>query len=394
MANSSNVPRILFLFSDTGGGHRSAAEAIIEAIYLQYGHHFNIQMVDIFKKCAPLPLNYMPELYPKMVKVPQAWGLGYKMTNSHRRARFITASSYPYVRRSVQKMVRQNPCDVIVSVHPLAAAPILRVLGKNRPPFIVVVTDLVSTHALWYHHHTDLCLVPTEIARQRAIDFGMDAQKVRVVGLPVSDHFCSPPGDAFIIKQKLGWPDHLPVILLVGGGEGMGPLEKTATAIDAARLPAAMVIVAGRNLKLKERLQSKDWQIPTYIYGFIKEMPEFMRGADILVTKAGPGTISEALNAGLPMVIYSRLPGQEDGNVAYVVSEGAGYWAPNPAKTVEVISNWLNHPEQRKQAVQACLKLAKPQAARQIAQIIIEEFLPKASHRTDEIPLHEAKSNQ
>jgi 1,2-diacylglycerol 3-beta-galactosyltransferase len=144
----NNIPRILFLFSDTGGGHRSAAEAIIEAIHLQFGDRFNIQMVDIFKDYAPLPLNYMPELYPSMVKIPQAWGLGYKVTNTHRRARILTGSAYPYVRRSIRNLVRENPCDVIVSVHPLAAAPILRVLKKDHPPFITVVTDLVTTHAL------------------------------------------------------------------------------------------------------------------------------------------------------------------------------------------------------------------------------------------------------
>ncbi len=370
----NNIPRLLFLFSDTGGGHRSAAEAIIEAIHLQFGEHFNIQMVDIFKDYAPLPLNYMPELYPRMVKVPQAWGLGYKVTNTHRRARILTGGAYPYVRRSVRTLVRENPCDVIVSVHPLAAAPILRVLRKDHPPFITVVTDLVTTHALWYHHRADICVVPTEIARQRAIIFGMDPEKVRVIGLPVSDRFCTPPGNSTAIKHDLGWPSDKPVILLVGGGEGMGPLEKTALAISEARLPAALVVIAGRNQKLKERLQEKSWQIPTFIYGFVKEMPEFMRGADILVTKAGPGTICEALNAGLPMILYSRLPGQEDGNVSYVISENAGLWAPDPESIVEGLRTWLNEPEKRQYAVQACHRLARPQAARQIARLIIEQL--------------------
>ncbi|MBN1535858.1 MAG: galactosyldiacylglycerol synthase [Anaerolineales bacterium] len=373
--DNNTLPRILFLFSDTGGGHRSAAEAIIEAIHIQYGDHFIIQMVDIFKEYAPLPLNYMPELYPKMVKVPSAWGLGYRATNSHRRARILTGSAYPYVRRSIRNLVRDNPCDVIVSVHPLAAAPILRTLkNKKHPPFITVVTDLVTTHALWYHHLTDLCVVPTEIARQRAIIFGMDAEKVRVIGLPVSDRFCVPPGDSTSIKKELGWPVNKPVILLVGGGEGMGPLEKTAIAISEAGLPASLVVITGRNIKLKERLQATNFQIPTFIYGFVKEMPEFMRGADILVTKAGPGTICEALNAGLPMILYSRLPGQEDGNVTYVVNEGAGLWAPTPQEIVAGLSTWLYQPEQRQIAAQACRRIARPQAARQIAQIIIEQL--------------------
>lgn len=373
--NNNTPPRILFLFSDTGGGHRSAAEAIIEAIHIQFGDHFDIQMVDIFRDYAPLPLKYMPELYPRMVKVPRAWGLGYRVTNTHQRARILTGSAYPYVRHAIRNLVRENPCDVIVSVHPLAAAPVLRNLKNQvRPPFITVVTDLVTTHALWYHHMADLCIVPTEIARQRAIIFGMDPEKVKLIGLPVSDRFCTPPGDPKSIKTRLGWPTDRPVILLVGGGEGMGPLEKTALSISEARFPATLVVIAGRNQKLKDRLQEKIWQIPTFIYGFVKEMPDFMRGADILVTKAGPGTICEALNAGLPMVLYSRLPGQEDGNVTYVVNEGVGLWAPTPTEIVNGLSTWLYHPEERQKAVEACRKIARPQAARQIAQIIIEQI--------------------
>jgi 1,2-diacylglycerol 3-beta-galactosyltransferase len=364
--------RILFLFSDTGGGHRSAAEAIIEGLKLEFGDQFTTEMVDIFKDYAPRPLNRMPDLYPTMVRVPQVWGLGYRISNGHRRARLITASAWPYIRRSIRKLVAQHPSELIVSLHPLAHAPILRALGKNRPPYVTVVTDLVTTHALWYHRRTDLCLVPTEAARERALGFGLKPAQVQVVGLPVADRFCTPPADAADLRQRLGWPPERPVILLVGGGEGMGPLEKSARAIADARFHASLVVITGRNQGLKARLESMSWLIPTFIYGFVREMPDFMRAADILVTKAGPGTISEALNAGLPMILYSRLPGQEDGNVTYVESEGAGVWAPSPERIVAGLRTWIEHPAERSQAAAACRRLARPQAARRIAQILAE----------------------
>jgi 1,2-diacylglycerol 3-beta-galactosyltransferase len=364
--------RVLFLFSDTGGGHRSAAEAIIEALHLEFEDRFTSVMVDIFKDYAPRPLNLMPDLYPKMVKVPQVWGLGFRITNGHRRGRLITASAWPYVRSAIRKLVAEHPSDLIVSVHPLANAPTLRALGKDRPPYITVVTDLVSTHALWYHRRADLCLVPTEAALQRALNCGLKPEQVRLVGLPVADRFCKPPGDRELLRNRLGWPQDRPVILLVGGGEGMGPLEKTAQAIAAARPKAALVVIAGRNQSLKARLEAATWPIPTFIYGFVREMPDFMGAADILLTKAGPGTISEALNAGLPMILYSRLPGQEDGNVSYVISEGAGVWAPSPEKIVAALQIWIDRPYERERAAVACRRLARPQAARQIARIMAD----------------------
>jgi len=367
-------PSILFLFSDTGGGHRSAAEAIIEALNLLYGDRVTTKLVDIFKEYAPIPFNRMPELYPKMVMIPSAWGLGYYLSNGNRRSRLLMSGSWPYVRKAARGLIQQNPSDLIVSVHPIATAAALRAMKSSYPPFITVVTDLVSTHALWYQRKTNLCLVPTEAARQRAMIFGLKPDQVQVVGLPVADRFCQPAGDKYTLRKKLGWPIDQPVVLLVGGSEGMGPLYSTARAIAHARLPVALMVVAGRNQRLQSRLESQTWLVTTRVYGFVKEMPEFMQAADILVTKAGPGTISEALNAGLPMLLYSRLPGQEDGNVAYVVSEGAGQWTPEPDLVVDTLSVWLAKPELIAQAAEACRRLARPQAARQIAGILGERL--------------------
>jgi 1,2-diacylglycerol 3-beta-galactosyltransferase len=106
------------------------------------------------------------------------------------------------------------------------------------------------------------------------------------------------------------------------------------------------------------------------IYGFVHEMPDFMRAADILLTKAGPGTISEALIAGLPMILYSRLPGQEDGNVDFVISEGVGVWAPESDTIIHAIKSWITHPQQRQQVAEACYQAARPMAAREIARIL------------------------
>jgi 1,2-diacylglycerol 3-beta-galactosyltransferase len=365
-------PHILFLFSDTGGGHRSATEAIIEALQLEYDDRITTQMVDIFKEAAPPPLDRMPDLYPYMVKMPRVWGTGYRLSNGPHRATFITEPSYPYVRRGLRRVIKNTHSDLIVSMHPLANAPFLRALGTNRPPFITVVTDLATTHAIWYHPGVDLCLVPTEEARRRALRSNLDPDQVQVVGLPVADRFCQPVGERTAVRQQLGWPQDLPVVLLVGGGEGMGPLEKTALAIAEAHLPLALVIITGRNRRLKASLEAQRWPMPTFVYGFVREMPDFMRAADILLTKAGPGTVTEALNAGLPMILYSRLPGQEDGNVEFVVTEGAGVWAPKPREIVEVLQDWLKNPKKREAAAENCRRVAHPNAARTIAHILAD----------------------
>jgi 1,2-diacylglycerol 3-beta-galactosyltransferase len=366
-------PQILFLFSDTGGGHRSAAEAIIEALHLEYGNAIETKMVDFFKDYAPAPLNRVPVWYPQIVRVPQAWGLGYRLSNGNRRARLISSTFWPYVNRNVRNLVKNNPSDLIVSVHPLVTAPVLKALNKKVQPFVTVVTDLVTTHAFWYHRRTDLCLVPTQAAAARAYKMGLSPEQVRVVGLPVADRFCHPSSDRDLIRKRLGWPADRPVVLLVGGGDGMGPLKRTSQKIAASGLDLTLVVIAGRNQSLKDSLEAQNWPVPTFVYGFVKDMPDFMRAADVLVTKAGPGTISEALNAGLPIILYSRLPGQEDGNVEYVVSEGVGVWAPNPNLIVAALREWIDNPDTRLKAAEASRRAARPEAAREVARILAEQ---------------------
>ncbi len=370
--NEPTRPHILFLFSDTGGGHRSAAEAIIEALHLEFDDAISTEMVDIFKECAPTPFDHFPEWYPAMVRVPQLWGLGYRLSNGSRRARLLERSTWPYVRHSVRSLVQQHPSDLIVSVHPLANAPVLRALGKVHPPYITVVTDLVTTHAFWYHHQANLCIVPTEEARLRALNVGLNSKQVRVIGLPVAERFCQPAGDRVALRRELNWPEKHFTVLLVGGSEGMGSLEEIATAIAEAQLPLSLVVVCGRNERLRERLEARSWPIPTFVYGFVHEMPTFMRAADVLITKAGPSTISEALNAALPMILYDRLPGQEDGNVPYVTESGAGIWAPRVAQIISALRYWQTNRAAYATAQAACRTLARPTAAREIARTLAE----------------------
>jgi 1,2-diacylglycerol 3-beta-galactosyltransferase len=363
-------PRVLFLFSDTGGGHRSAAEAIIEALEIESPGCFDIQLIDVFKQYAPPPLNLAPAAYPGMVRVPQMWGFGYHVTDSHRRARALTGAAWPYVRRAARRFAREQHPDLLVSVHPVMVTAILKGYGSQRPPFFTVVTDLVTTHALWYDRRVDQYVVPTEEAHQRALACGVAESRVRVVGLPVAQRFCQPAGDRAALRAELDWPTDRPVVLLMGGGEGMGPLFDTATAIARPGGAFALAVVCGRNRRLKDQLEALDWPMPIRIYGFEQRIPQMMQAANLLVTKAGPGTITEAVNAGLPMVLYSRLPGQEDGNVSYVVSQGVGTWAPGAERAAASVHQWLGDSRGMEQAAAACRRIARPTAAMEIARII------------------------
>jgi len=371
---SDKKKRIVILFSDTGGGHRSAAEAIIEGLDLEYPEQFEYDMVDFFKEYSPPPFNHAGPMYPRMSRIEILWELTFKFSDDPDFMRVTYASFWPYIRLGMYKLLREHPGDLYVSVHPLINIPFLRAMRRreNKTPYMIVVTDLVSSHTAWFAKEANLVIIPTEQARIHAERAGVEGNNLHVIGLPVADRFCQPAGDKNALRKKLGWPIGKPIILLVGGGEGMGPLGNIAEAINKAKFDAGLVIVSGRNTALQEKLGAIKWNMPVEIYGFVTEMPDFMRAADILLTKAGPGTICEGLIANLPIILYHHLPGQEEGNVSYVTDEGAGVWAPETSDIISTLREWIDHPQSRAQAAQNAKRLAKPHAARDIAKTIFE----------------------
>jgi 1,2-diacylglycerol 3-beta-galactosyltransferase len=374
----ADAKKVLILMSDTGGGHRAAAEAIREALLRKYGDAVNFEMVDVFRHYTPFPFKYSPELYPFWIKNGKLmWRVGYSMSNQRRSAQWIMRSMYGAFRRGMRRLLlREHNADVVVCVHPLFSSPAMNVLRKpaDRPPFITIVTDLVSTHAFWYDPRVDRILVPTQPAYDAGIKFGIKPEQMRVTGLPVNPRFADGLLSKDDARKKLGWNPDLPAILMIGGGEGMGPLFRIARKVNALGAKCQLVIVAGRNEALRQQLEAQQWNQPVHIYPFVTNMPELMAAADLLITKAGPATISEACIAGLPMILSDAIPGQEDGNVIYITENHAGVYAPSPVKVAQAVKTWLDQgPEFLRAAAESARQLARPDAVWEIVDEIWEQ---------------------
>ncbi len=177
--------------------------------------------------------------------------------------------------------------------------------------------------------------------------------------------------DSFAVRRRLGLEPDLPVVLLMGGAEGMGPLHRLCRAVADSGVQAQLIVVTGRNERLRARLAAETWPLPVRVEGFVRNMHEWMRAADLLVTKAGPSTVSEALVMGLPMVLSGALPGQERPNVDYVVQAGAGVWAPAPGRVATMVRELLPPANPRLAQMAARARaLAQPNAARRVAEIV------------------------
>jgi 1,2-diacylglycerol 3-beta-galactosyltransferase len=365
--------RILILMSDTGGGHRASAEAIAEAIAHLYGDEIRVRIVDAWRSYVPWPLKRIPDAYPWLVSDGLwLWKALWCTDDKTWSPQLITRAITPLVRRSAIRLFKAETPDLVVTVHPIINHIPLRLLRKvlkTDVPYVTVVTDMVTAHPSWFCPEVDYCMVPTEAARQRALRYGMCPDRVEVVGQPVGLKFAAGVGGKSHVRRKLDLDPDRPTVLIVGGGDGIGPVYDTGRAVSASAPSAQLIIVAGRNVALRQQLAATTWEIPTQVFGFVTNMPELMGASDVLVTKAGPSTLSEAFIAGLPVIIYGFIPGQEEGNVRYVLEHRAGSYAPTPAQVASLVREWLqpdNH-MLREMAANASA-LARPDAALVIAQ--------------------------
>lgn len=364
--------RVLIAYSDTGGGHRSAARAIADAIVAQRAGAV-IDGCDVLAEYAPWPFRRMPAWYPRMIdRGAPVWGAGFALTDTPRRAAFMQRLAWPLVREGMMRLASERRPDVVVTTHPLLASPLRRVMPDV--PLVTVVTDLVSGHAWWYDACADLVVVPTTAARARALDCGVPMDRLAVCGLPVDERAIAVPGEKAALQRALGWATDRPTVLLVGGAEGMGPIESLAIAIDGASLDCDLAIVAGRNEPLLASLRARGWRGRVHMYGYVSHFTQLLRAAAVIVTKAGPGTIAESCTAGCPLVLFGAIPGQETGNVDHVTQAGAGVWAPSPDAVVTALAAWLDRrdgPAALRRASRAASRLARPHAARDIAGLVL-----------------------
>ncbi len=381
---------VLIAFSDTGGGHRAAASAIRDALARSRPDVDTI-LVDPFALCPRWPFRQLSHAYPVVIeRAPWIWSGGFALTNTPRRAAFAERLAWPVMRPTFLELASTHAPDVIVSTHPLLTAPLRRAFPDT--PIVVVVTDLISGHVSWYNPDADLTIVPTVAARDRAVASDVDGERLAVIGVPVAQPFIAVPGEKSALQQQLGWATSKPTILLAGGAEGIGPLDALSVAIDRAQLPCDIAVVAGRNSALAARLRERRWQGTVHVYDFVKNFAELMRAASVLVTKAGPGTISEACASGCPVILFGAIPGQETGNVDFVTRGRAGIWAPSPLAVTAALHAWLvgrDAPAALRRASTAALRLARPDAAQDIATRVLQ--LADAAS-SGEMPMHEHRT--
>jgi processive 1,2-diacylglycerol beta-glucosyltransferase len=322
-----------------GGGHLAAAAALDEA-WRDLRPEDVLEKIDVLQFCSSLERKVHAEGYVKLVAhAPELWGMLFNKTDDPKLVRRLSRlkRALPSLSRTrFKRFLDEFKPDIVLCTHYLP----LEMLGKTRArdnrskrdwagareshahPFVVTVVTDFEAHALWMDGCVDLYCVAAEETKARLIARGAAEENIVATGIPISARF-SAVINPKSIRKNMGLRDDLPIILVLSGGFGMGPVADILRELDKVQRPFQSIVVAGKNEELRRELAAQDRQHPTQVLGFTRNMHELMAVADLIISKPGGLTTSEALAIGKPLLILNPIPGQEAANSDFLLQHGA-----------------------------------------------------------------------
>ncbi len=345
---------ICLCFSDTGGGHRSAVEAIAAAIkeiasLEPRGNTFHIKIENIVEKTHPIN-RFFVDLYNFLLRHNQAamrfyfWFIQAFQPNNSK-------FGYRLIRENLINFLQTAKPDVLVSVHPMCNHYLARVLkDTNRTAKTKLVTVITDPNGNfwrgWACPDANLTLVPNELGKRQLVNWGVPEGKIRVIGVPVHPDFGKPPlTDKGEFRQHLGLDRDCLTLCINAGWAGGGNMLAIYRQLTRLKKAVQVIFLCGHNRKLYEQAkrESGNSHIPTAVLPFHDQMSDLMNAVDLMVTKAGGLTTFEALARRLPLAIdmITRPMPQEMGTVQILIDQGLAFPIEDAVDILSIVEEFV-----------------------------------------------------
>jgi processive 1,2-diacylglycerol beta-glucosyltransferase len=379
--------RILIPTVTAGAGHLQAALALEEA-WRDLRPHDELRRVDVLDYTPRLYRSIYVKGYLKVIeKAPELYAMLFKKTDNPERIKKMIKLRRQSARltaaRFVREMVDYAP-DALLCPHYLP----LEILGgvQNRlrrskrifPYTTCIVTDF-EAHALWMEPCVNLYCVAAEETRARLVARGATPDSVVVTGIPIARKFAAKV-DVGAVRLQLDLDADRPTVLVLGGGFGMGPMAEILGELAKVDAPLQVIVVAGKNETLRRKLSAMSHRHVTRVLGFSTNMHELMAASDVILTKPGGLTTSEALAIGRPMMILNPIPGQEAANSDFLLEKGAAVKV-NCLEDLPFKLGQLIGSTRLSQMARAARAIGRPHAARLICEETLRRCLETAAWR-------------
>jgi processive 1,2-diacylglycerol beta-glucosyltransferase len=372
---------ILILYAAIGSGHRRAAEALAGALTGQFG--CACQVVDVLAAIWPrlpavannlyaLTLKFFPAWYDQMwsdEEVQQTLGRTLHQSDLVRLMGHLVAEAAP----------RACVCTHALPGRVLSWA-WLEANGRF-PPITHIATDFLA-NGLWPVSGTSHFVVATEAAAQQMAGRGLAPERIHTLGIPIVAHFAQPRPAQAELRRQLGLDDR-PTLLALTGGWNVGPYAEFAQAMlrlfahwaaDPPADPPQIVVITGNNRANLAGLQAfaPYLPFPVKLLPFVENVADWMWASDLLLTKPGGLTAAEALACGLPLLLRAIGPGQEQANANWLLAEGCAVMGETAVVALAAqIETLLANPTHLAHLRANCLRHARPQAAKEVAELIM-----------------------
>ncbi|NSW53858.1 MAG: glycosyltransferase [Anaerolineae bacterium] len=365
--------KLVILTADAGFGHRIAANAVQAAVKEKYGDQLDAPIINLLDSPqTPKILRDSQNDYDKLVRrAPELYQIGYEASDDSITTAIGEGALSVALFNATAQMIETHQPDAILSTYPLYSAALHSVFESKgiRIPTLLVITDLVTVHQIWYNRHIDTCLVPTEQVAAQAEKAGIPRSRIHLTGIPVNPQLSQIPDNRTILRKALGWKMNRTTFLAVGS-KRVKQLLPVLNVINHYGGRLQLAVVCGRDEALYQELQQMEWHIPVFLYQFVENMAPLLHAADAIICKAGGLITTEALACGLPMLIVEAIPGQEEGNARYVTENGAGAFVQTPLAALEVVHHWLMKNRKRlKRIREKATALGHAEAAYTIADL-------------------------
>lgn len=367
------MAKALLLSASTGGGHNSAANAIKDSLE---GLGFEVSLVDALKFTSPVLDRLVSGGYEKSAKyIPQTFGAIYKISSRKSRKEDIDVLVTQIMGRKIVRLVDNLKPDVIIGTHPFPLMALMKYKDRGRidVPVISVLTDYTA-HPLYIQKNIDAYIVGDRDIHYVLRNAGVREDSIYPFGIPISSNFMDTTR-VDMVKNKLELEDKF-TVLLMGGSFGAGNIKESLLELLNSSYDFQIIVITGRDMALKKRLEKLVEYIhprkTVRILGFTRDMPELLTIGDVLVTKPGGLTTTEAIMKAIPLVIPYYIPGQEAENVDFLLNNGMALKTFKNYPLSTIIEILIDNPARRQEIVDRMMNRRKTGSSQKIAKLALD----------------------
>ncbi len=366
--------RVLLMYITEVSGHHSATIAIEKALK-QLSGGIGVRNLNAFNYTNPVSEKIINRLYIMVIKrTPKLWHYLYDNPKVVKGLAKIKDAVHKFNSPKLKKLLDEFRPDVIVCTQafPCGMVADFKKEYASDIPLIAVLTDYIP-HSYWVYDQVDCYITPSEEVSKKLAAKGVSVDKIKPLGIPIDPKFRD-KSSRMQVAASIGLDPKLFTILIMGGGQGLGPIKSIVRELESLPYELQEIIVCGSNKKLYNSLKKKIRKCKKKIalLGYANNINELMDSSDILITKPGGITTAEAMAKKIPMIIIRPIPGQEASNTSYLISEKAALKAEKASEVKFLIKDLIENGHKLKNLSASASRIGKPASSLDIAKFILD----------------------